>query len=142
MKKTLKEYAIIIAVWIAISGIALLGSGCHALSPTGVYKSDQVIYTVELMQPTAHEIIGTFLRWEMNNAPVLKRWPEIHKSAEKMRNNAAAWFQTVNNLHDAYKLNPSKENKDKLSQALAVIQAALLEANGYMIARAVQPKPL
>lgn len=114
-------------------------AGCAKLAPTGIYKSDQVLYSAELILPTTHELMGAFLKWEMNNAAVLKRWPEIHVAAEKMRRDAPTWFQTCNNLHDAYKLDPSQENKDKLQTALRVLSTALTEANAYMLARTVPP---
>lgn len=116
-------------------------SGCRHLDPAGVYQGDQVMYNAELITPTAYDLLHTFVSWEQQNRALITKWPEITRYADFVRLHRKEWFATANRLHDAYKIDPSQVNRDALAAALAVLQSALIEANGYMLRGATQFNP-
>jgi hypothetical protein len=120
--------------------LALAACGCHTLDKAGVYKGDTVRYESELQIRTAYDMIHGFVIWERKNRPLLAKWPEVTKAADKMRVNSKQWFDTANALHDAYVANPSPDGADKLKAAIAVLHTALTEASNYMV-KVSQPQP-
>lgn len=126
----------ILALILLGAGFAQLG--CRHLAPEGVYHGDSVLYHAELSTRTSYDLLHVFVQWELDNRAALAKWPEITKAADHIRLNAKQWFATANNLHDAYAADPSQDNRDKLQTALAVLQTALLEANGYMLQAATR----
>lgn len=124
---------------LSIFALALLLSGCAHLDPEGVYKGDKIIYSAELITPTAFDLLHTFVSWEQKNRTMLTKWPEVTAYADIVRSNANQWFTTANVLHDSYKANPNEENRQSLAMALRIIQAALVQANDYML-KAAQTK--
>ena len=121
-------------VWLAVLAMLFIlpNQGCRKLEPGGVYNGDQILYEAELATVTSYDLIQTYVKWEADNRAAVAKWPEIKKSADYMRANAEKWFDTANALHDAYKADPSQENRDKLKTALDVLRAAMIEATKYM----------
>lgn len=143
MKKAIHWFSPVAApTLILLSFLCLMASiaGCRHLDPAGVYQGDAVLYHAELATPTAYELLHTFVSWEKQNRVALAKRPAIRKHADYVRANAKQWFNTANALHDACKANPTQVNKDALTTALGVLEVALIEANGYMLKAATQPK--
>ena len=110
-------------------------SGCSSavkLDPAGPYNGNTVLYSADLAITSSYAVLDTFLTWESTNRPLLKGSPQVTKAADNIRLNARQWFGSAHALRDAYAAAPTAANQANLQQVLAVIQAALTEAAGYM----------
>lgn len=123
-------------------GFPLVSSitGCRQLAADGVYSSDQLLYQAEMATVTSYDILDTFVKWEATHRASLTRWPDISKAATEIRKGSPQWFATAYAMRDAYKNDPSPQNKSNLETALRVIRQAMLEATGYMT-QAASAKP-
>lgn len=111
----------------------VLLAGCRSLAPDGVYQGDKFVYNAELGIVTAQDLLHTYVKWEYQNRAALASTPAIKQSADAVRANGKKWIQSAINLTEAYKANPTTENKDALVKALAILRAAMTEASSYMI---------
>jgi len=130
--------------------VALIGgctNGCGTLAPQGVYQGDKFLYDADLAITTGYEVMHRFVKWEYENRAVLKETPEIKKAADRVRAGAPEWIASAIKLRDAYKANPTEENRTAFQKALDTIRQAVREATGYLASRemnippAVTPKP-
>ncbi len=103
-------------------------TGCRSLDPAGVYQSDQVLYNAHLSITTSYDVIHTFVTWEYQNRAVLAKFPKVRETADAFRKNSKQWFTTAEAMADAYKADPSQQNKDALTTALNILNAALNQA--------------
>lgn len=127
-----------VGVGVALSlvlGLLLLPSmtGCADLAPNGAYHGDKALYAADRAIVGADDTIHEFVKWELSNREALAGTPEIRKAADELRKNARVWIGSAEALRDAYEANPTPENKVNLDQAMAVLDAALLEATKYMV---------
>jgi len=118
----------------------LLVSGCKSLAPGGAYNGDKVLFEAETSIVTSYELVNTFLKWEHENRDLLSKWPDIKKSADKMRVGFPQWYRTANALRDAYASNPDSDSQARLNQSLTLLRAALNEAAIYMSTAANQTR--
>jgi hypothetical protein len=120
----------------------LVETGCkQTLAPGGAYSqvdSNGVaqpqagLYTADLGINSAKDIIHGFLRWELSNRPLVqKQWPDVTTYAIKLSNDAPKWLQSAVSLRDAYKANPTAENKSAFDAVMAVLEQAVTEAQKY-----------
>jgi hypothetical protein len=116
----------------ALLAILCCFTACRQLDPAGVYQSDQPLYNAHLTIVTSYDVIHTFVTWEAQNRAALAKYPQITQAADAMRKNSKQWFTTAEALADAYKADPSQQNKDALTTALNVLQAALSQAAAHM----------
>ena len=108
--------------------------GCRKLAPGGVYNEDQVLYNADVTLLESYDLLHTFVKWEYDNRGAFNSIPGIKKAADAIRRDAPGWFASAQRLRDAYKADPSQQNKDALTTALKVIRQAMSEASAYMIA--------
>lgn len=113
----------------------LLGPGCASLDPAGPYQGDKVLFEADQAIGTAYGLLDAFVAWEHANRAALAGVPEIRKAADRIRAGAPGWIDSAIRLRDAYKLNPSGENREALASALRVLRQALAEAAGYLAQR-------
>jgi hypothetical protein len=124
---------------ISLLCVPFLETGCNkTLNPSGVYAQQGggglVAYNTDLSITTAKDIFDAFLSWEKANRPALAKTPEVRQYADKIRSEAPAWFKSAVALSDAYKANPTTENLNAFNSAMAVIQAAVGQAQQYLSA--------
>lgn len=122
-----------LAVFILAIGMLAAGpTGCNAtLDPQGVYQGDKFLYSAEKTITTAYKSFDSFVKWEHDYRAVLPI--EVSKAADTIRLNAQRWIASASAFRDVYVANPTKENRDKLSLALNLIDTALSEATRYML---------
>lgn len=109
------------------------------LAPEGVYKSDSVLYEADNTIKTAHDVLQDFVTWEANYRSVLAQWPEIRKAADVIYREGPGWFMSALAVRDAYKANPTSDNKTKLQTAIDVIHVAIAQASQYMATAKIPP---
>lgn len=109
----------------------LFSIGCQTtLAPGGAYNGDVILYQTDKAITTAYTNFDEFLKFELqfrSSLPV-----EVSRVADTIRKNAQKWISSAQSLREAYAADPSIGNKDKLSTAVNVIQAALSESAKYM----------
>lgn len=110
----------------------LCAPACRTLDPTGVYAGDQFLYESELAIVTSYDVVKTFLTWEKANRATLGKWPEIRKAADRLRLDYKRWHDSALALHDVYAAQPTAENRNNLSTAVALLRTALAESQKYM----------
>lgn len=111
---------------------AALLTGCGSLDPSGVYQGDKVLYSADLALGSSYDVLHGFVEWEYQNRSTLTNTPAIRHAADQVRTSAPGWFGTALALRAAYHDNPTSANQTALQQALAVVQAAVTQAVGYM----------
>lgn len=133
MVLNMKRYFSLVFTLLLLS-IAFVGpTGCaFRLAEDGIYQGDKFLYGAEKTIVTAYKSFDSFLKWEQDFRAILPI--EVTKAADTIRSNAKKWIDTAGNLRDAYTANPTKENRDKLSVGLNLIDTALSEAVKYMAA--------
>lgn len=122
---------------ILLASISLLFAsvGCQSkadLDPAGVYHGDNFLYQTDLTITSSYQVLDTFVNWEYTNRPLLASQPGATKAADRIRANAKQWFASAHALRAAYAAAPTEANKVNLQKVLTLIQAALIEAAGYM----------
>jgi hypothetical protein len=120
--------------FLIVSFFGCLLAGCGTLNPAGAYGGDAVLYQADQTISTSFAVLDQFVTWEKSAAPTLVDQPQIHAAAERIRQEAPAWFAHAIAVRDAYAANKTAENAAALNVALAVIQQALTEATTYMSA--------
>lgn len=123
-------------VSLILLGVALVfTTGCPStqLDPAGVYQGSIAAYNADTTINTAYALMDNFLKWEFENRQVFAGTPEVKKFADNIRANGRQWISTAITLNEAYKLDPTEENRSALDTALDIIDAALTEATKYMI---------
>jgi hypothetical protein len=91
---------------------------------------DPVVVRAEQTTVIAFEFVDAFLKWERSNEMTVGG--EVHSFAETVRRNAPLWFTHARTLTKAYKSNRTPENKANLLTALAVLEAAMGEAQKHI----------
>jgi hypothetical protein len=121
-----------IACTIVLMSIALLSSGCGStrLAKEGVYKGDDVLFRAEQATVQGAKVLHSFVKWERTHRAILP--VEVSRAADHVRDNAERWVDSAIALRDAYVGNPNEENRNRLQQALTLLEAALAEATRYM----------
>lgn len=117
--------------------LALFAGCAHNLDTSGVYAGDQTLYTTDLTIGTSYDIFHTFVTFEATNRASLP--VAVSKAADNIRVNAPKWTATAVRLRQAYVVNPTPESRKSLSEAIAIIQAAITEAVGYLSAPPLKP---
>lgn len=123
-------------ITILFLGIALaFSAGClpQSLDPQGVYQGQLGVYNAERTIVTSYALMDNFLKWEYDNRAAFASTPEVKQFADSIRANGRNWITTAIALTEAYKLNPTDSNRDKLEAALNIIDTALMEATKYMV---------
>lgn len=120
--------------------LALLLGACGALNiaPDGPYGR----VAVEQGETVARNLIGidrtitgtrslieTFLQWELANRATLDTG--VKRFADNLRDEAPKALQSATALRDAYRLNPTKQNRSQAEAALDVLDKLLLELAKY-----------
>lgn len=113
--------------------VVLVAVGCRSLAPGGVYDGDKLLYESEVTIVTSYNLVDAYLKWEADNEVLLRKWPEIHQSAQKLRTEFPQWYNSANALHDAYEATRDVETGKKLATTVALLRAALNEAALYMV---------
>ena len=110
-------------------------TGCPPpqLETGGVYQGQVGAYSADSTINTAYALMDNFLKWEFENRQVFAGTPEVKQFADNIRANGRQWISTAITLNEAYKLDPTEENRSALDAALDIIDAALTEATKYMI---------
>ena len=110
-------------------------TGCPPpqLETGGVYQGQVGAYNADTTINTAYALMDNFLKWEYENRQVFAGTPEVKKFADNIRANGRQWISSAIALNEAYKLDPTEENRSALDAALDIIDAALTEATKYMI---------
>lgn len=121
-----------VGCWLLLAGCLVSLTACAPIDPQGVYAGDQFLQKSELTITTSYDVIHTYVIWEEANRAALAGVPEIKQSADAMRASSKQWFASANAIHDAYAANPTPDNRNALTTALAVLQTAMNEAVKYM----------
>lgn len=114
---------------------------CRDLAPGGVYQGDKVLYEAEQAITEGHALLQEFVTWEKTHRDALAQFPEIRKFADKVYNEGPSWFGSAAALKDAYKSNPTQENKDKLQLAVGVLRTAIQQASVFLTQPATNSPP-
>lgn len=112
--------------------LSLIACTSTKLAPGGVYQGDTVLYDIDYSIDMPSAFLHLFVKWEYDNRALLAKKPEITKAADEIRKNAPKWEQTAVAMRDAYKRNPTDDNKSALEASLAVLRQATLEAAKYI----------
>lgn len=119
------------ALFGALLAGALCLSACNTkLDQTGPYAGDKVLYESDQAVATAYDVIDLFLSYDLANKATVSAG--THAFAEKLRAQAPAWFRSYTNIRQAYVSEPTPENRLKLTNALAVLTAAVAEARTHI----------
>lgn len=119
----------LVGVMVALA-MCLVGGGCRALAPGGVYNGDKVLAQSELAISTSHDVASAFLKWEKANRSVLPQ--EVKQFAFNLRRDYPQWHATAYAVRDSYVAGGS--DATALQKAIAVLQTAVAQAAGYMTA--------
>lgn len=103
-------------------------AGCATIEP----GNDKLVVQAERTTKLALETFDTLLKWEYDNREVLSPIPEIRASADRIRERGPGWLKTARTLTKAYKENRTDENKAALETWVALLRAAIKEAQGYL----------
>jgi hypothetical protein len=120
----------------------LVETGCkQTLAPGGAYSQVDTngvsqplagLYTTDVSINASKTVIQGFLQWELANRPLVQaQWPDVTKYAIKLSNDAPKYLQSAVRLRDAYKSNPTAENKTAFDAAMDVLNQAVTEAQRY-----------
>lgn len=108
---------------------ALMMTGCATVED----GNSVVVVNAERSVKIAAETIDTFLKLEYENQAIYEAIsPGIHKFANELRKNAPSYITNVRTLTKAFKANRTEENKANLTTAVAVLEAALREAQTHL----------
>ncbi len=111
------------------AALCALSMGCAGIQP----GNDPVVVNAERTTTVAVTSFDSFLKYERSNDAELRSVnPQIHKFANKIRDNGQHWLQTARSTTQAYKNNRTPENKANLQTAIAVLQEAVNQINQYM----------
>jgi len=113
---------------LASLAIACILTGCVTIEP----GNDKLVVQAERTTKLALETFDTFLKWEYDNREVLSPIPEIRASSDRIRTNGPGWLRTARTLTQAYKENRTDENKAALETWVALLRAAIGEAQNYL----------
>lgn len=127
----MRKYLSLLLVGFAL--VFMTGCPSTQLAPEGVYQGQIGAYKADSTINTAYALMDNFLKWEYENRQVFAGTPEVKKFADNIRANGRQWISTAITLNEAYKLDPTEENRSALDAALDIIDAALSEATKYMI---------
>lgn len=125
--------ALLLSIILTVT-IVFTQTGC-AVRPIAYeenYKGDKILYNAEKLSNDGYTTLQKFVKWEETYRAVLP--VEVSRSADVVRKNGRKWFEILDSAHDAYQANPITANKDKLTVALDLINAAIDEAWKYQIA--------
>jgi alpha-galactosidase len=121
--------------------VTLFSAGCASntqLDPSGVYQSDQILFTADKAITGSYSAFDSFVKWEYENRQALSRWPEIKAAADNIRTNAKSWIGSATVLREAYRSSPTPENRKSLESSVAILRAALNQVASYYTSH---PKP-
>ncbi len=136
----MKNKILLLFVGLGLLCSSVFFTGCASkgdLAPSGVYQGDAVTFNADVTITSTYTLFDSYVTWEYKNRAALATFPAATKLADNIRANAKHWFTSAEGLRDAYAASPTAENRANLQKALAVLQAALLEASTYM----AQPIP-
>lgn len=126
MKRSINSLAI-------LATLALLATACQTrLDPAGPYHGDALLWEVDGVIVNGHDALQAFVTWEEDNRPALAAVPSIKLLADRIVAQGPSWFSTALALRDAYKANPSAENKTALDLGTSLLRASIKEALTYL----------
>jgi len=136
-----------LSIWPGLLALAavLLAPGCATTQP----GEDVVLVRAQQTRAFSLELANAFVTFEkVNQRKLLASNPAIHQAAETIRLQAPGWFQSFNDVMDAYKLTKSTGDKEKLIAWIAVVERLMTEvmmnlANAKeWVSPNTMPKPL
>ena len=113
---------------IALLPLLILLASCAGITP----GNDPVVVNAERSTVVAVDVFDTFTKWEYDNRKACAAFPEIRESADRIRTGGPDWLASARHLTQAYKQNRTPENKANLATAIALLRAAMVEANDYL----------
>lgn len=111
---------------------SLGGCASRPLEPGGVYNGDQVLYEADNAIVTGHQQCQDFIDWVDRNKAALAAYPQVTQLADRIYNEGPKWFASANALRDAYKSDPTAENKSALNLSIDIIRSVMREASKYL----------
>lgn len=104
--------------WVLLIGLFFVSTipSCKRLEPAGVYKNDMLLYTADGIIISSYNVVDEFLKWETANRKSIS--PEITKFADELRDKYKIWQDSALSIRDAYKDNPTNENRTEFLKAL------------------------
>lgn len=115
--------------------------GCGTVAKDGVYHGDKTLFVADQTIVSSYSVFHSFVKFEYANREALAYRPEIKRAADNIRLNSRNWIESAIALRDAYELKPDASSALALNRAVAVLQAALGEASGYLIAQTETATP-
>lgn len=119
----------LVGVLLAV-GLCLSSCNSAGLDKSGPYAGDQVLYSADQSVATAYDVIDLFLSYDLANKATVSA--SAHAFAEKLRAQAPGWFKSYTNVRQAYVASPTPDNRLQLTNALAVLTAAVAEARTHI----------
>lgn len=121
-----------LAFWFVIGTLCFgVVAGCAHLDKTGFYQGDQTLYQTDRVIDGSYDTLHDFVEWEYENRTALSKFPEITKTADKIRLHAQEWCDSAIRLRDAYRGNPNVRTRAELEQGADVLRQALAEVAIY-----------
>jgi hypothetical protein len=116
-------------VLLAFAALSLIG--CNGtLAPAGIYHGDKTLYVAESTLPASYAVVDAFLKWELASRATLP--VNVTAFADNLRRNYPQWNDSATALVEAYKANPTPDNKLNAEKALALISTAVAQAATYL----------
>lgn len=110
-----------------LSGILLaLIPGCVGI------KGDPAVVNAERIAGIATDTVYSFLKFEETNREVINSI-DVMLVAKNLSKNFPLYIDTLRSCTKAYKYNRTPENKVSLNTAISVVNAAMIEAQKYLI---------
>jgi len=76
--------------------------------------------------------VHTFVSWEYANRVTLAAQPEVKKYADYLRLNYPIWHRAAISARNVYLAAKTSTNKDGLDMTLAVLRAAMAQAQQWL----------
>jgi hypothetical protein len=116
-------------LWILLLPLVCFTPACSSILP----GSDPVVVHAEQVEKIAMTTFDTYVRLEFKNRDQLKKVSlDFEKAADKIRVGATNWVASLDRTILAFKHSKTPENKADLVTALATLNTALAEAEGYI----------
>jgi len=128
---------------VATSALLIGCEGCaRKLAPGGAYSTtnaagvvsqDTALYAADKTIVESYDVLHAFVKFEFENRAALKvAAPAVNQAANNVRANARKWTDSAIALRDAYAVNPTPENRDKLNDAVRVLREAIVQAQQFV----------
>jgi hypothetical protein len=112
--------------------LLVLLAGCAKLDPSGPYHGDRVLYNADNAIVTANAVFVSFMKWEYDNRETLAKWPEIRKTADRVRANNRDWLETAIKARNNYKVIRNTTTENALTDAVKVLTDTIIDAQKYL----------